>query len=85
MPLFQKPDAAVLFYAINDTSVNADIEQLIRDNGFEPVRIGDIDQFVRLEVFGALQEFGALGESVTVSEAKKLLLHSSSRLLLFPW
>src|SRR5687768_14451814 len=31
---FQKP-ANVLFYATDDTSINAAIEQLIRDNGFE--------------------------------------------------
>src|SRR4030095_6328107 len=36
---FQKPEAAVLFYATDDTNINTDIEQLIRDNGFEPVRI----------------------------------------------
>ena len=68
---FQKPDAAVLFYATDDTSINEDIEQLIRDNGFEPVRIGGIDQSIRIEVFGDLHEFGALGKTVTVSEAKE--------------
>jgi 8-hydroxy-5-deazaflavin:NADPH oxidoreductase len=67
---FQKPEAAVLFYATDDTSINSDIEQLIRDNGFEPVRVGGIDQSIRIEVFGDLHEFGALGKTVTVSEAK---------------
>jgi len=71
--VFQKPDAAVLFYATDDTSINKDIEQLIRDNGFEPVRIGGSDQSIRLEVFGDLHEFGALGKTVTVSEAKEKL------------
>jgi len=68
---FQKPEPAVLFYATDDTNINADIEQLIRDNGFEPVRAGGIDQSIRLEVFGDLHEFGALGKTVTVSEAEK--------------
>lgn len=68
---FQKPAAAVLFYATDDTSINADIEQLIRDNGFEPVRVGGVDQSIRVEVFGDLHEFGALGKTVTVAEAKE--------------
>jgi 8-hydroxy-5-deazaflavin:NADPH oxidoreductase len=66
---FQKPVPAVLFYATDDTSINATIEELIRDNGFEPVRAGDIEQSIRIEVFGDLHEFGALGKTVTVAEA----------------
>jgi len=69
---FQKP-ANVLFYATNDTSINEDIEQLTSNNGFEPVRVGGIDQSIRLEVFGDLHEFGALGKTVTASEAKEKL------------
>ena len=69
---FQKP-ANVLFYATDDSSINTDIEQLIRDNGFEPVRIGDIDQSIRIEVFGDLHEFGALGKTITIEEAKEKL------------
>ena len=65
---FKKP-ANVLFYATDDTSINADIEQLIHDNGFEPVYVGGIDQSIRIEVFGDLHEFGALGKTVTASEA----------------
>jgi 8-hydroxy-5-deazaflavin:NADPH oxidoreductase len=72
---FQKPEAAVLFYATDDESINADIEQLIRDAGFEPVRVGAIDQSIRIEVFGDLHEFGALGKTVTLSEAKEKLYH----------
>ncbi len=67
---FQQPEKAVLFYATDDSSINNEIEQLIRDNGFEPVRIGGLDQSIRIEVFGDLHEFGALGKAVTVSEAK---------------
>lgn len=69
---FQTP-ANVLFYATDDTSINADIEQLIRDNGFEPVRVGGLNQSIRIEVFGDLHEFGALGKAVTASEAKAKL------------
>ncbi|NLA47991.1 MAG: NAD(P)-binding domain-containing protein [Bacteroidales bacterium] len=67
---FQTPEKAVLFYATDDISINADIEQLILDNGFEPVRVGGIDQSIRIEVFGDLHEFGALGKTVTLAEAK---------------
>ncbi|WP_290790846.1 NADPH-dependent F420 reductase [Flavihumibacter sp. UBA7668] len=63
--------ANVLFYATDDASINAEIEDLIRDSGFEPLRIGGLDQSVRIEVFGDLHEFGALGKVVTLSEAKE--------------
>jgi predicted dinucleotide-binding enzyme len=68
---FQQSDKAVLFYATGDTSINAHIEELIRDSGFEPVRIGGLDQSIRIEVFGDLHEFGALGKTVTLTEAKQ--------------
>ena len=67
----RKPEAAVLFYATDDKSINSKIEELIRDNGFDPVRVGGIDQSVRIEVFGELHEFGALGKTVTLSEMKQ--------------
>lgn len=66
----QKPESAVLFYATDDTSINEEIEDLIRDGGFEPLRVGGVDQSIRIEVFGDLHEFGALGSTVTLSEAK---------------
>lgn len=68
---FQQP-ANVLFYATDDNSINEDIEQLILDNGFEPVPVGGIDQSIRIEVFGDLHEFGALGKTVTKDEVKQL-------------
>lgn len=68
-----KTPANVLFYATDDTTINGDIEQLIRDSGFEPVRVGDLDQSIRIEVFGDLHEFGALGKVVSASEAKAKL------------
>jgi predicted dinucleotide-binding enzyme len=70
---FQQPEKAVEFYATDDTSINNQIEDLIRDNGFEPVRIGGIDKSIRIEVFGDLHEFGALGKTVSLGEAKQSL------------
>lgn len=68
---FQEPEKAVQFYATDDTSINSVIEELIRDNGFEPIRVGGVDQSIRIEVFGDLHEFGALGKAVTMAEAKE--------------
>jgi predicted dinucleotide-binding enzyme len=65
--------ANVLFYATDNTSINSEIEELIRDNGFEPVRLGGLDQSIRIEVFGDLHEFGALGKTVTLAEAKEII------------
>jgi len=70
---FQDPEKAVEFYATDDTGINAEIEDLIRDNGFEPVRIGGLDQSIRIEVFGDLHEFGALGKTVSLDEAKQAI------------
>ena len=67
----------MLFYAADDTGVNEEIDQLIRDNGFEPVHIGGIDQSIRIEVFGDLHEFGALGKTVTRQGAKEKLAEVS--------
>jgi hypothetical protein len=62
-----------LFYATDDSTINTDIEQLIRDNGFEPLHVGGIDQSIRIEVFGDLHEFGALSKPVTAIEAEEKL------------
>lgn len=67
---FQTPEKAVQFYATDDTSIDTEIEDLIRDNGFEPLRIGNLNQSIRIEVFGDLHEFGALGKPVNATEAK---------------
>lgn len=74
---FQQPDKAVLFYATDDTSINPAIEELVRDSGFSPVRVGGLDQSIRIEVFGDLHEFGALGKTVDLKEAQaKLKVHA---------
>jgi len=62
-----------LFYETGNTKINEYIEQLIRDNGFEPVRVGGIDQSIRIKVFGDLHEFGVLGKTVTRNEVKQLV------------
>ena len=67
---FQNPNK-VLFYAADDKSVNNAVEAVIKDSGFEPVNIGGIDQSIKMEVFGELHEFGALGKAVTKSELKQ--------------
>lgn len=70
---FQTPERAVEFYATDDNSINPQIEGLIRDNGFEPLRVGALNQSIRIEVFGDLHEFGALGKTVSLSEAKEVV------------
>jgi len=67
---YHKPEVTALFYATDDTTINAQVEELIADSGFAPVRIGGIDQSIRIEVFGDLHEFGALGKTVNATEAK---------------
>lgn len=69
---FQNP-ANVLFYATDDTGIHAAVEQLIHDSGFEPLRAGNLSQSIRIEVFGDLHEYGALGKTVSLAEATKKL------------
>lgn len=66
----QMPEAAVLFYATDESTINGQIEELIQDSGFDAARVGGIDQSIRIEVFGDLHEFGALGKPVTLKEAQ---------------
>ncbi|OOV20487.1 NADPH-dependent F420 reductase [Flavobacterium sp. LM4] len=69
---FQAPEKAVEFYATDDNSIDTEVEDLIRDNGFEPFKVGSLDKSIRIEVFGDLHEFGALGKTVTLAEVKEL-------------
>jgi predicted dinucleotide-binding enzyme len=69
---FQKPEPAVLFYAADNRNIDGQIDQLIHDSGFESVRVGGIDQSIRIEVFGDLHEFGALGKTVTSSQVSEI-------------
>ena len=65
----QQPDRAVLFYATDDDAAGALVAGLIRAAGFDPVLIGGLDQSIRIEMFGDLHEYGALGRVVTKTEA----------------
>lgn len=67
---FQAPEKSVLFYAADDATVDKTVEQLIQDNGFDAVKVGGLDQSIRIEVFGDLHEFGALGKAVKATEAR---------------
>jgi 8-hydroxy-5-deazaflavin:NADPH oxidoreductase len=52
----RSPEPAVLFYATDDDRAGEEVERLIRAAGFEPVKIGGIEQSDRLEVGGDLHD-----------------------------
>jgi predicted dinucleotide-binding enzyme len=52
----RSPEPAVLFYATDDDRAGGEVERLIRTAGFEPVKVGGIDQSGRLEVGGDLHD-----------------------------
>jgi predicted dinucleotide-binding enzyme len=52
----RSPEPAVLFYATDDDRAGEEVERLIRTAGFEPVKVGGIDQSGRLEVGGDLHD-----------------------------
>jgi 8-hydroxy-5-deazaflavin:NADPH oxidoreductase len=60
-PLFESsshrlPEPAVLFYVTDDDPAGDDVERLIRTAGFEPMKVGGIEQSGRLEVGGDLHD-----------------------------
>ena len=65
----REPERAVLFYAADDAAAGDLVAELIQASGFDPVRVGGLDQSIRIEMFGDLHEYGALGRAVTKSEA----------------
>ena len=69
----REPERAVLFYAADDDEAGDLVADLIRVSGYEPVQVGGLDQAIRIEMFGDLHEFGALGRVVTVPEALKAI------------
>ena len=69
----QQPDRAVLFYAADDDAAGDLVAGLIRAAGFDPVRVGGLDQSIRIEMFGDLHEYGALGRVVTRTDALKAI------------
>lgn len=74
---FSEPERKVLFYASDSTNSHSKIEKLITASGFVPFHVGGIDQSIRIEVFGDLHEFGALGKTVTLKEAKEAVYQQS--------
>ena len=66
-----KTPKAVIFYATDHKEFKLVIEELINDSGFDALSVGGINQSIRIEVFGDLHEFGALGKPVTLEEAKE--------------
>lgn len=73
---FNVPDKEVLFYASDSTNSNQQIEELIMSSGVVPFNVGGVDQSIKIEVFGELHEFGALGKPVTLAEAKIKISHA---------
>ena len=70
---WREPERAVQFYATDDDAAGDLVADLIRAGGYEPVRAGGLDQSIRIEMFGDLHEYGALGRVVTKSEALKAI------------
>jgi len=70
---WREPERAVLFYAADDAAAGDLVAELIRAGGFDPVRVGGLDQSIRIEMFGDLHEYGALGRVVTRTEALKAI------------
>jgi hypothetical protein len=52
----RSPERAVLFYVTDDDRADEEVERLIRTAGFEPVKVGGIEQSGRLEVDGDLHD-----------------------------
>jgi hypothetical protein len=52
----RSPEPAVLFYATDDDRAGEEAGRLIRTAGFEPVKIGGVEQSGRLEVGGDLHD-----------------------------
>ena len=52
----RSPEPAVLFYATGDDRAGEEVERLIRTAGFDPVKVGGIEQSGRLEVGGDLHD-----------------------------
>jgi 8-hydroxy-5-deazaflavin:NADPH oxidoreductase len=69
----RSPEPNVLFYASDDRDAGNTVAELIKASGFAPLRVGGINQSIRIEVFGDLHEFGKLGKLVTAKEAASLV------------
>ena len=52
----RSPEPAVLFYVTDDERAGGQVEQLVRTAGFEPMKVGGVEQSGRLEVGGDLHD-----------------------------
>lgn len=68
----RKPERAVLFYATDFPEAGRVVSRLITASGFAPMSVGGIDQSIRIEAFGDLNQF-KLGGLVSVKEAQALI------------
>jgi hypothetical protein len=64
----RSPEHAVLFYEANDDRASKVVERLIRSTGFEPVKVGGVEQSDRLEVGGDLHDL-----VVGLAEARRVI------------
>jgi predicted dinucleotide-binding enzyme len=64
----RSPERATLFYVTDDDRAGEEVERLIRTAGFEPARVGGIEQSGRLEVGGDLHDL-----VVGLAEARSLI------------
>jgi 8-hydroxy-5-deazaflavin:NADPH oxidoreductase len=64
----RSPEPAALFYATDDDRAGEEVGRLIRAAGFEPVKIGGVEQSGRLEVGGDLHDL-----VVSPAEASSLI------------
>jgi predicted dinucleotide-binding enzyme len=69
----REPERAVLFYATDFPEAGRVIARLITASGFAPMSVGGIDQSIRIEAFGDLNQYGKLGKLVSVKEAEAAL------------
>ena len=67
------PERAVLFYATDDAGAGETVARLITAAGFDPVKVGGVDQSIRVEFGGDLSEFGLNGKLPTIAEAEALI------------
>jgi predicted dinucleotide-binding enzyme len=63
----------VLFYATDDAGAGETVARLITAAGFDPVKVGGVDQSIRIEFGGDLSEFGLNGRLLTIAEAEALI------------
>ena len=68
----RKPERAVLFYATDFPEAGRVVSRLITASGFAPMNVGGIDQSIRIEAFGDLNQF-TLGKLVSAKEAEALV------------